>query len=227
VRIVDPGVGSGRFLAAAGRHFSKSELVGLEVDPLAAMMARAHLAAAGFAKRSEVRLQDYRSATLAPVQGKTLFIGNPPYVRHHLVGASWKQRLSNTAAELGHDASQLAGLHVHFFLATVLKAAAGDFGCFITAAEWLDVNYGKLVRDLFLGELGGQGITVIEPTAQPFDDAATTAAIAVFEFGSRPTSILSAASIPSRRFYHCFQDASFIGAGWSRTPGGRTSRAVQ
>ena len=52
------------------------------------------------------------------------------------------------------SASQLAGLHVYFFLATALRARAGDFGVLITAAEWLDVNYGSLVRELFLGKLG-------------------------------------------------------------------------
>jgi adenine-specific DNA-methyltransferase len=189
VRIVDPGVGSGRFLVAAGRQFPQAELVGIEVDPLAALLARAHLAAAGFAERSEVRLQDYRSVTLAPVKGKTLFLGNPPYVRHHLVEASWKQWLSKRAAGIGYVASQLSGLHIHFFLATALLAVPGDYGCFITAAEWMDVNYGRLVRDLFLGALGGQGITVIEPTAQPFIDAASTAAISLFEVGSKPSSV--------------------------------------
>jgi adenine-specific DNA-methyltransferase len=189
VRIVDPGAGSGRFLVAAGRQFPKAELVGIEVDPLAALMARAHLAAAGFADRSEVRLQDYRSVTLAPAKGKTLFLGNPPYVRHHLVNTNWKKWLSRRAEELGYGASQLSGLHVHFFLATALHAVPGDYGCFITAAEWMDVNYGRLVRDLLLGALGGHGITVIEPTAQPFADAASTAAISLFEVGSKPRGI--------------------------------------
>jgi hypothetical protein len=81
-------------------------------------------------------------------------------------------------------------LHVHFFLATVAKANPGDYGTFITAAEWLDVNYGRLVRDLFLGGLGGRRIVVIEPTALPFADAAATAAITSFEIGSKPRSVL-------------------------------------
>jgi hypothetical protein len=71
----------------------------------------------------------------------------------------------------------------------VLKAKPGDFGIFITAAEWLDVNYGRLLRQLFLGPLGGKAITLIEPTAQPFQDAATTATITCFEIGAKPTSI--------------------------------------
>ena len=36
------------------------------------------------------------------------------------------------------------------FLAIARWAKAGDYGALITAAEWLDVNYGKLVRDAFV-----------------------------------------------------------------------------
>ncbi|ASJ87485.1 N-6 DNA methylase [Pseudomonas aeruginosa] len=187
-RIVDPGVGSARFLCAAGRRFAKAQLLGLEVDPLAALMARANLAAGGFADRSCIELVDYRSPR-SEFKGRTLFIGNPPYVRHHLISPEWKRWLVESAARHNLKASQLAGLHVYFFLATVLHAAPGDSGAFITASEWLDVNYGQLVRDLFLGPLGGQRIIVVEPTATPFPDAATTAAITTFQIGEKPSSV--------------------------------------
>lgn len=189
VRVVDPGVGSARFLLAAARRFPDAELIGIDIDPLATLIARGNLAAAGFARRSQVILGDYRELNLQPTDGKTLFVGNPPYVRHHLLSAKWKEWLSAEGRRLGHSVSQLAGLHVHFFMATVLQAKAGDFGSFITAAEWLDVNYGRLVRRLFLNELGGQSLTVIEPTARTFADAASTAVISTFEIGSRPRSI--------------------------------------
>ena len=160
---------------------------------LAALIARANLAAAGFAKRSRVILGDYRLGDYRhfnePSADPTLYIGNPPYVRHHRIDTKWKEWLSTESAKLGHKASQLAGLHVHFFLATARNAKAGDFGAFITAAEWLDVNYGSLVRSLVVGQLGGQSVTVIEPTAQPFPDAASTAAITTFEIASQPTSV--------------------------------------
>ena len=187
-RVVDPGVGSARFLMRAAQSFPRAELVGIDIDPLAALIARANLAAAGLARRSRIVVGDYRgfSETAA---GPTLYIGNPPYVRHHRIAAKWKEWLSTEAAKLGHTASQLAGLHVHFYLATAINARPGDFGAFITAAEWLDVNYGTLLRALILKELGGQSITVIEPTAQPFPDAATTAAITTFEIASMPTSL--------------------------------------
>ena len=188
-RIVDPGVGSGRFLLAAGRKFPDAELVGIDIDPVATLIARGNLAAAGLENRSRVLLTDYRDVKIPAAEGKTLYVGNPPYVRHHLIPAKWKRWLTAEARRLGYDASQLAGLHVHFFLATVLQARAGDFGSFITAAEWLDVNYGQIMRALFLDKLGGQSLTVVEPAARPFADAATTAVISTFQVGSKPSRI--------------------------------------
>jgi methylase of polypeptide subunit release factors len=189
VRVIDPGVGSARFLLEAGRRFPRARLIGVEIDPLAALIARANLATHGMAGRARIVLSDYRAITLPTVNGRSLFIGNPPYVRHHLIDATWKDWLVEKAASLDLSASQLAGLHVHFFLATALASKADDLGVFITAAEWLDVNYGRLVRDLFLGPLGGQDLLVLEPTVRAFADAATTAAITTFSIGNTPASI--------------------------------------
>lgn len=188
-RVVDAGVGSARFLVAAGRRFRSAGLVGVETDPVAALLARANLAAAGLADRAEVILDDYRSVVLPRVRGRTLFLGNPPYVRHHQIGAEWKEWLTREARRLGFRASGLAGLHVHFYLATLLHAQPNDFGVFITAAEWLDVNYGQLVRELFLGGLGGRSILLIEPVARPFPDAASTAAITTFQVGTQAETV--------------------------------------
>jgi adenine-specific DNA-methyltransferase len=187
-RIVDPGAGSARFLVQSAQAFPKAQLLGVEIDPLACVIARANLAASGYASRSRIILGDYREADLQS-KDRTLFLGNPPYVRHHLIEPTWKAWLTDRAKSLGLEASQLAGLHVYFFVTTVLAARGGDFGALITAAEWLDVNYGKLVRDLFLGKLGGHGILVIEPTATPFPETATTAAITFFKIATQPRSI--------------------------------------
>lgn len=189
VRVVDPGSGSGRFIVAAGRALPRATLIAAEVDPVAALLCRAHLVVAGMGKRAVVSLVDYRALTLPKVSGLTGFVGNPPYVRHHLIEASWKDWLVERAHVLGLKASQLSGLHVHFFLTTAMLAKAGDVGAFVTAAEWLDVNYGELVRRLFLGVLGGEGLHVVDPKALPFSDAATTALVSCFRVGSRPKSI--------------------------------------
>lgn len=190
VRIVDPGVGSGRYLLAAGRRFPRAELVGSEIDPLAALLARANLAAAGMAGRARVIVGDFRDLALPPTAGPTLYLGNPPYVRHHQIPASWKRWLVETARTRGLAASGLAGLHAHFFLAVAAQGAPGDLGTLITSAEWLDVNYGSLVRDLLLGELGAVSLHTLAPEAAPFADATTTGAIACFRLGGRPSRIM-------------------------------------
>ncbi len=187
-RVIDPGTGSGRFLLRAGKTFPKAFLVGIDIDPLAGLLARANLATAGLADRSQIIVGDYRLMN-EPAVSPTFYVGNPPYVRHHLISTAWKDWLFDEAAKLGHKASKLAGLHVHFILATARIAKRGDYGAFITAAEWLDVNYGSLVRSLALNELGAQSITVVEPTAQPFPNAAATAAITTFAPASKRVTV--------------------------------------
>lgn len=189
-RVVDAGTGSGRFLVAAGRAYKDSSLLGIEFDPFAAILARGHIAASGLGSRAKVVCGDYREADLGETDGQTLFIGNPPYVRHHLIEAEWKKWLQEKAGERQLTASGLAGLHAYFFLATAEFAKKGDIGVFITAAEWLDVNYGGIVRELFLHHLGGTSIHVIEPAALPFPGTATTGVITAFTVGSKPQSIL-------------------------------------
>lgn len=183
-RIVDPGAGSGRYLLESAAAFARARLIGVEIDPLAALMCRANLAARGLESRAEVHLADYRSLVLPHAVGPTLFIGNPPYVRHHDIDPAWKAWLSSNATRHHLSASQLAGLHVHFFLATLNHARPGDCGTFITAAEWLDVNYGRLVRELLAGPLGMERMDILDPTLEPFADAQTTAVITSFRVGS-------------------------------------------
>ena len=184
-RIVDPGAGSGRFLLAAGKAFPDAELVAVEIDPLAALMIRANAAALNMAGRLSVHLEDYRAVVLPPANGPTLFLGNPPYVRHHEISANWKRWMAGTAASNGLKASKLAGLHIHFFLKTRELVRAGDYGAFVTSAEWLDVNYGEVLRRLLTNGLGGASLHVIDPRTMPFADAATTGAITCFRVGVR------------------------------------------
>lgn len=184
-RVVDPGCGSGRFLVAAARAFPRARLIGVETDPLALLLLRANAAVCGFSNRLSVEARDYREVKLRKIKGATLFIGNPPYVRHHQISERWKRWFAETAAQHGFRASKLAGLHIHFFLKTRSIGRPGDFGAFITSAEWIDVNYGSVLREMLADGLGGASLHVISPNAQPFADAMTTGAITCFKLGGR------------------------------------------
>jgi hypothetical protein len=152
-------------------------------------MLRANAAVHGFADRLIIHLGDYRSFNLPAIDRPTLFIGNPPYVRHHEIGEQWKTWFAATANRFGFTASKLAGLHIHFFFKTRELARPGDYGAFITAAEWLDVNYGSALRAMLVDGLGGTAVHIIDPKAQPFADALATGAITCFHTGSRPAEI--------------------------------------
>ena len=95
-----------------------------------------------------------------------------------------------TAQAFGSSASGLAGLHVHFFLRTRELARDGDFGAFITAAEWLDVNYGSVLRGMLADGLGGTALHVIDPKAAPFAGTLSTGAITCFRVGRRPDQLI-------------------------------------
>jgi hypothetical protein len=68
-------------------------------------------------------------------------------------------------------------------------AKPGDLGCFVTAAEWLDVNYGAPLRQLLTTALGIRALHQIDPKALPFADAVTTGVITGFEIGARPSQV--------------------------------------
>lgn len=189
IRIVDPGAGSGRYIVAAAKAFPKAELVAVDTDPLATLLLRANAEVLGLADRLQVHVVDYRQLTLREVKGPTLFIGNPPYVRHHDISERWKKWFADTAKAQGFRSSKLAGLHIHFFLKTRVLSKPGDFGAFITAAEWIDVNYGAVLRDMLADGLGGSVLHLIDPKARPFADALTTGAITCFRVGNRPTEL--------------------------------------
>ncbi len=188
-RVVDPGAGSGRFILAAGRRFPEAALIAVETDPLAILILRANAQVLGLSERLTVEAADYRDLSLPAVDGPTLFIGNPPYVRHHRIDATWKDWFVSTAAKHGLRASKLAGLHIHFFVKNLELARPGDYGAYITAAEWLDVNYGSVLRHALANGLGGLALHLLAPTAEPFPDALTSAAITCWEAGHHGPSV--------------------------------------
>jgi len=179
-RIVDPGAGSGRYVLRALQRFPGTLGVAVEKNEEVAALLSASARLLGLDSRLTVHVGDYREVELPPIDGRTLFIGNPPYVRHHDISGEWKRWYSLTLARLGCKGSQLAGLHLHFFVRTLELARAGDVGCFVTAAEWLDAGYGSPLRELLAGVMGGAFVDVVSSSVGVFEDAMVSAAITGF-----------------------------------------------
>jgi SAM-dependent methyltransferase len=181
--LVDPGCGSGRFVAGAVRRRPNLHVIAIDIDPLSTLFTRAALRIIG-ASSATVLNANYTSIQPSEISGRTAFVGNPPYVRHHDLTSTAKDWMVAGARRLGYKASALAGLHAHFFLATALLGQPGDIGCFVTSSEWLDVNYGSIIRSLLLDGLGCQALYSVDPHALPFDETMTTALITCFAIGT-------------------------------------------
>ncbi len=181
-RVVDAGCGSGRFTMAVARERPSIPVVAVDTDSVATILCRAN-AAVLEARNVEVRNEDYTTLQLQPISGRTAFLGNPPYVRHHELTRGQKQWIEFASGRLCQKLSKLGGLHAHFFVATALKARSGDVGCFVTSAEWLDANYGEGLRHLLLELLGLESLHLFRKDSIPFADAMTTAAITCFVVG--------------------------------------------
>ncbi len=185
-RVVDGGLGSGRYLRQAAVAFPDAELIGIELDPVCALIARATFQVLKLTDRLHLIVGDFRSVDLPKIHGRVLWIGNPPFVRHHALDEKWKDWYVTTMQHLGaKKASKLAGLHLHFFARVGETAGTHDLGIFVTAAEWTDTKYGAALRTALCDKLGGVSVHVVDAKAEPFPGVMTTAAITVFKPGQR------------------------------------------
>jgi hypothetical protein len=128
-RIVDAGAGSGRYAIRAAQRWSHACVIAVEND---SALAEAIRITANAAKvEIEVVCADYLSLDLPSIAGVTAFVGNPPYVRHHDIAKENKAWCSAQMAKLGLPHSQLAGLHIYFYLKSFNNDAAAK------AVDWL------------------------------------------------------------------------------------------
>ncbi|MDO9557771.1 MAG: methyltransferase [Coriobacteriia bacterium] len=182
-RVVDCGCGTGRFAIAAAKAMPDTPVLAVDMDPIASLACRANASVLGLTTIA-VHNDDFILMSLDSEAGRTSFIGNPPYVRHHQIPAALKQWAREKAHELGWARwSGLAGLHALFFMAVVSKSSPGDTGCLLTSSEWLDVNYGRAMRDALLNGAGGRSVHILRPQERAFEEAMVTASILCFERG--------------------------------------------
>lgn len=176
--IVDAGAGTGRFTFAAAARFPKACVLAVEQNAELVALLRTAIQHADLQGRVFVIEGDFRTVHLE-LAGRVLFVGNPPYVRHHDIGTQWKAWYRDGMARRGISASQLAGLHAHFMLRMAALARPGDCWCLVTAAEWLDNGYGSALRQLTTQPqgLGLQALWLAPPEEPVFADALVSAVV--------------------------------------------------
>ena len=180
VRFLDPAIGTGSFYAAlqnSGRTIESAR--GFEIDH--------HYGAPAINLWKDTPLQitmgDFTQG-VAPVSDSdkaTLLICNPPYVRHHHLEGQEKLRLHARATEIAHiNLSGLSGLYCYFMaLAHAWMADRGIAGWLIPS-EFMDVNYGRKLKEYLLREVTLLHIHRFDPNDVQFDDALVSSAVVWF-----------------------------------------------
>ena len=130
------------------------------------------------------RLQVVRGDfTQQPVPNErfSLILTNPPYVRHHHISASDKDRLRAKLAEsLRIEISGLAGLYCYFLLLAHEWMEDNGLAVWLIPSEFMDVNYGNVLRRYLTESVTLLHIHRFRPEDVQFSDALVSSAIVVF-----------------------------------------------
>ena len=111
---------------------------------------------------------------------------NPPYVRHHHISGDDKLRLKAEARRHGFSLSGLSGLYVYFLLLSHQWLAPGAISVWLIPTEFLDVNYGRVVRDYLLSKVELISIHRFNSEDVQFAGALVSSAVIIFR-NSTPT----------------------------------------
>jgi adenine-specific DNA-methyltransferase len=175
IRFLDPAFGTGAFYAALMRVFDTASIghaAAFEIDPHYGQPAQELWADTGL----QLNHTDFTKAE--PDPSYDLIICNPPYVRHHHITADDKIRLhEQSLTATGHKLSKLAGLYVHFLLQAQTWMAPGAIAGWLIPSEFMDVNYGRLVKRYLLENVTLLQIHRFDPSDIQFADALVSSAI--------------------------------------------------
>lgn len=178
VRYLEPAFGMGAFYYAiknvAGQRLI--DAIGIEQDDSLFQSAKK------LWSESDINLihADY---TLLPVDRKVnLLITNPPYVRHHLLDSSQKTLLKKKVKqETGLNISGLSGLYCYFLLMSDKWLAEGGISGWLIPSEFMDVNYGKCIKEYLLKHVRLFRIHRYDPSNSQFEDALVSSCVVWFK----------------------------------------------
>lgn len=182
VHFLDPAFGKGSFYAALLRLFPLSQIAkaqGYEVDPQygkEAIELWNHTLL-------ELRLEDFTQSPPPDFEAQktNLLICNPPYVRHHHLSSEEKSRLRSTAYQTtGLKLNGRAGLYCYFLLISHRWLADGGLAGWLIPSEFMDVNYGQLIKKYLMEQVTLQHIHRFNPDELQFEDALVSSAAVWF-----------------------------------------------
>jgi len=179
IHFLDPAFGTGVFYYALLRTFPHARIAkawGYEIDPQYALAAMDLWGNTSL----QLNIADFTRAAM-PVSDSdkaNLLICNPPYVRHHHLPSSEKMRLRELARRItGIELNGLAGLYCYFLLISHGWIADNGVAGWLIPSEFMEVNYGKRIRQYLLQSVTLLRIHSFSPDSIQFEDALVSSSI--------------------------------------------------
>lgn len=194
VSFLEPALGSGVFYSALRQQATTTQIssaAGCEIDPVYSDIAQAVWAPLG------LRVLDCDFIAFASEPGNfgrfSLICTNPPYVRHHHLQSEQKVALQSLVMQrLGLQVSGLSGLYIYFVLLADAVLSDDAVASWLLPAEFLYVNYGRVLRDYLTSRVTLLSIHHFNPDDVQFDDALVSSCIVTYR-KARPPSTSSCA----------------------------------
>jgi adenine-specific DNA-methyltransferase len=182
IRFLEPGFGTGSFYSALLRSTPASRIevaTGYEIDTHYAEQS-AHLwEGTGL----QLHHADFTSAEPPETEaGKyDLVVCNPPYVRHHHLDSSQKQELQALVSQrLKFQMNGLSGLYTYFMVLSQAWMSKGGIGAWLVPSEFMDVNYGRKVKEFLVNRVTLNRIHRFDPNEVQFEDALVSSVVVFF-----------------------------------------------
>ncbi|MEP5765550.1 MAG: Eco57I restriction-modification methylase domain-containing protein [Halieaceae bacterium] len=181
IRFLDPAFGTGVFFSALVLELGNSRIgkaQAFEIDPHYGIPSEAL-----WGDSITIDLEDFtsREPPAAERHKFNLVVCNPPYVRHHHIAGSDKERLKNLAVDYaGASFSGLTGLYCYFVAICHGWLQKGALGVWLIPSEFMDVNYGSALKQYLLDKVTLLRIHRFDPNDTQFDDALVSSAVVWF-----------------------------------------------
>ncbi|MBI1805077.1 MAG: SAM-dependent DNA methyltransferase [Ignavibacteria bacterium] len=182
VRFLDPAFGTGSFYSALLQVFPAEAIesaTGFEIDSHYGDEAQRLWADSPLI----LQIEDFFSIPIRrmEIERANLMVCNPPYVRHHHLSISQKEHFSRAiASSVGLKVNGLSGLYCYFLIYSHNWLAENGIGCWLIPSEFMDVNYGTVVKEYLLGKVTLLRIHRFDPNESQFDDALVSSSVIWF-----------------------------------------------
>lgn len=179
ISFLEPAVGTGAFIAALLDTMQKStkevtKILGIEKD-----IDFYEVATTLWGNELIINNDFFKEPAKASYN---LLLCNPPYVRHHYMSTEYKEFLKNMSIhEVGYAPSGLAGLYCYFLLHSLQWLTPNAICGWLIPCEFMDVNYGKKIRDFLLKDVTLLHIHKYDSEDIKFDEALVSSCVVWFK----------------------------------------------